>query len=606
MSKILKNTTGTDIELDIGLLVPANSSITINPADFDEAASSDNIIEFIGNGNIIVNDGSKDLSKADGSRLIQGIFPSTVGIIGPAGSDGEPGPSGFGVYAFSNTQADGTILKGRGVTINKTGTGTYQYGFTTTTPDTNYIVTASFFNIGTNTDTNYFVDNKTINGFTLTMGVGDNGTTPDTLQDFNHSVVILGDAGPQGITSAYEAWLNVGNTGTEQDFLDTLVSTVPGPQGPQGPAGDSQIRVSPNDSTIGFIEDKFVAENNKVSITVLNDGSDEDIQIGINPSNIGTSELNNDANFINASQAPVQTSDIADFETSLELNNRDNANRNRANHTGTQTASTISDFVTSVKNAETTTSLSFNPVNNILTFINEEGMTENIDLSLFLDDTNLAQIVSGTLDGGSGIATFTRDDSSTFTVDFSALNDQSFINNAISTHEQTIDNHNDVDLTGLAVGSLLKYDGNNFVPFIDYKVYITDDVPLGTLSNSFQQRLRLNYNIPVAGEYEVSLSYRWSLDSTSTDMESRLQLNDTDTIFEQKEEARDSGGSGITVNLVEGGTSNSGTSQRYNSHYSEVISLPVGTGFIDLDFASEVNGVDAVIYKATISLKRFS
>lgn len=37
--------------------------------------------------------------------------------------------------------------------------------------------------------------------------------------------------------SAYEVWLGQGNVGTEQDFLDSLVSTVPGPAGPQGETG---------------------------------------------------------------------------------------------------------------------------------------------------------------------------------------------------------------------------------------------------------------------------------------------------------------------------------------------------------------------------------
>ena len=37
--------------------------------------------------------------------------------------------------------------------------------------------------------------------------------------------------------SAYEVWLAEGHTGSEQDFLDSLVSTVPGPQGVQGPTG---------------------------------------------------------------------------------------------------------------------------------------------------------------------------------------------------------------------------------------------------------------------------------------------------------------------------------------------------------------------------------
>lgn len=40
----------------------------------------------------------------------------------------------------------------------------------------------------------------------------------------------------------------------------------------------------------------------------------------------------------------VNPSDIENFETGVQLNQRDTNNRNRANHTGTQTASTISDF----------------------------------------------------------------------------------------------------------------------------------------------------------------------------------------------------------------------------------------------------------------------
>jgi hypothetical protein len=41
---------------------------------------------------------------------------------------------------------------------------------------------------------------------------------------------VSGPPGPRGY-SAYEIWLNAGNSGTEQDFLDSLV----GPQGPAGP-----------------------------------------------------------------------------------------------------------------------------------------------------------------------------------------------------------------------------------------------------------------------------------------------------------------------------------------------------------------------------------
>ena len=47
---------------------------------------------------------------------------------------------------------------------------------------------------------------------------------------------LIGERGAPG-KSAYAVWVAEGNTGTEQDFLDSLVSTVPAPQGVQGPVG---------------------------------------------------------------------------------------------------------------------------------------------------------------------------------------------------------------------------------------------------------------------------------------------------------------------------------------------------------------------------------
>ena len=72
--------------------------------------------------------------------------------------------------------------------------------------------------------------------------------------------------------------------------------------------------------------------------------------------------------------------------------------------------------------SETTTSISFDNTTNTLSYTDETATITDIDLSLYLDDTNLARLTSGTVDG-SGIATFTRDDDTTFTVDFSSLFD---------------------------------------------------------------------------------------------------------------------------------------------------------------------------------------
>lgn len=75
MAKILKNTTASPILVtDTGVTLAANSSYTIVAADYPLWASSSDIVTYIGNANVVVNDGSYDLSKADGISLLQGNF----------------------------------------------------------------------------------------------------------------------------------------------------------------------------------------------------------------------------------------------------------------------------------------------------------------------------------------------------------------------------------------------------------------------------------------------------------------------------------------------------------------------------------------------------
>jgi hypothetical protein len=86
-------------------------------------------------------------------------------------------------------------------------------------------------------------------------------------------------------------------------------------------------------------------------------------------------------------------------------------------------------------NSETTTNLVDNG-DNTITYTNEEGTAQTIDLSLYLDDTNLARILSGTMNN-SGIATFTRDDDTTFTVDMSVLLDDTNLSRITSASWNT-------------------------------------------------------------------------------------------------------------------------------------------------------------------------
>ena len=80
---------------------------------------------------------------------------------------------------------------------------------------------------------------------------------------------------------------------------------------------------------------------------------------------------------------------------------------------------------------ETLTSLAL--ASNILTYTDEDGTDTDINLALYLDDSNLARLTSGSLNGSTGLATFTRDDASTFTIDMSAFLDAITLNNTLTS-----------------------------------------------------------------------------------------------------------------------------------------------------------------------------
>ena len=115
------------------------------------------------------------------------------------------------------------------------------------------------------------------------------------------------------------------------------------------------------------------------------------------------STLTNDSGFI--TDYTVTQADVTQHQAALSI-----------------TESQISDLQ-SYLTSETTTTLTSDSVNQRLQYTDETGTVNNIDLSWAVDDTNLARLTSGSLDGGTGIATFTRDDATSFTVDFSPLFD---------------------------------------------------------------------------------------------------------------------------------------------------------------------------------------
>lgn len=81
MSKLLKNTTGSDIIIaDVGVTIPANSTFTTQASNSLLWAGSDELVVNLGTGDLVGNDGTQDLSISESVKLFQGLYPSTVVI----------------------------------------------------------------------------------------------------------------------------------------------------------------------------------------------------------------------------------------------------------------------------------------------------------------------------------------------------------------------------------------------------------------------------------------------------------------------------------------------------------------------------------------------
>jgi hypothetical protein len=82
LEKILKNTTGTDIFLEFpGVSVPANSQKTINVEEYKDFAAEEalnELIPLISSGDIVVNDGTLDLTTIEAIRFIE--YPDRIDI----------------------------------------------------------------------------------------------------------------------------------------------------------------------------------------------------------------------------------------------------------------------------------------------------------------------------------------------------------------------------------------------------------------------------------------------------------------------------------------------------------------------------------------------
>lgn len=188
---------------------------------------------------------------------------------------------------------------------------------------------------------------------------------------------LIGNTGATGAEgdSAYTVWIKQGHVGTEQDFLDSLVSTVPGPAGTTDyldlinkPFIPSNLSDLLPDSTHRVVTDAQIiawdsiptatnlsSTSDAVSVTVLSStGTDTTIPAA-------SSSL---AGVATATQI-TKLNGIADGATA---NSSDATLLSRANHTGTQAQNTVEGLVDSLASKQplssvlTNTSASFTTV----------------------------------------------------------------------------------------------------------------------------------------------------------------------------------------------------------------------------------------------------
>ena len=209
-------------------------------------------------------------------------------------------------------------------------------------------------------------------------------------------------------------------------------------------------QIGQNTTDIGNIE-----ENTVTNITIVeaptnvsvnsSDGSNDTIAAA-NGTNAGVmttamydEHLLNNAKVSDINHNVSTNITIAEAPTNVEVRSSDGGNDTIAAANGTNAGVMTKAMFDEhqINNAkvsnvdETLTSISV--ASNILTYTDENGNGTNIDLALYLDDTNLSRITSGSIDGTTGLATFTRTDNTTFTVDMSDFLDGITLNNTLTS-----------------------------------------------------------------------------------------------------------------------------------------------------------------------------
>ena len=128
------------------------------------------------------------------------------------------------------------------------------------------------------------------------------------------------------------------------------------------------------------------------------------------------------------------------------------------------------------------------------------------------------------------------------------FDDASVDNNNVLTIASNLTDLNNVSAGSPSTDDVLTWNGSAWVPaatgdstFGSEFQQASSDAQSTTTSTTFQQKLRMTTGSLPSGTYRIAWYYEYHLTSTSYDQRGRVQINDTITIQEIREESQDSG-----------------------------------------------------------------
>ena len=155
-----------------------------------------------------------------------------------------------------------------------------------------------------------------------------------------------------------------------------------------------------------------------------------------------------------------------------------------------------------IDGAEYLTNITHDTVNQKLVVTYGDGTTADLSLAQYIDDTNLARLVSGSLDNQTGIATFTRDDATTFTVDLSALFDDTDTNDFLTS--ASFDDSNGIITFGVTNQTSVTVDIDGRYPLVGDLTAVSDNIITSADFSATDNRFKLTLTQADAGTIEAS------------------------------------------------------------------------------------------------------